>query len=517
MTPWYSCPLFYIFLVAVMPLSSIAQDDMTAFPPTSMDSTDGSGGSNNSNSNINSITIQYEYQLEVNYGDVLALTDSARNTNNLSVQQVLQTKIDINLLESLQSKLPHAGITTSTSVPNVRFVNVQSTVYSACFTRSDECGLVRTQLTVDYDGNKPDYSMERVAYQLVQHYLADIAGNSQRQILITYLYPYLVSSLAQFQLDPAVEVMSVVDVAVVEQTFLEVVGATVAAMEGDTEIEDVQFIYQDLLSNVNEEENDDTSANNTDTINRTIQADFKIHGICRECSNTEFAGIVNAIIPTRLDALQSMLRQNGRAQSTTFFDSIASISFGVPRMPDDLPDTEHPNLYDTEATSPTSHFPVFFILGIISTLIILGSGIFFIWKDIRDDYFDDDDYEKEGDVFSTASESAMDKNGDSGSLDDDHDAVIRYPRRQIDRRRAVEEYDVPDPPVADQTTLNEYQVETVLSDENLEEGVQSYPYTEGQMQQLPQGRIPSRPPKGARRVSATVSPATGMPYNSYAY
>ncbi|KAG7351357.1 hypothetical protein IV203_010717 [Nitzschia inconspicua] len=530
---------YHIFLVLVLLAeflsTATAQSDKldseSPLTPSLIPTDNNNNGGTSTNNN--SITIEYEYQLEINHGT------NARNTNNQSIQQILQSKIDNDLLKSLQTMLPHGGITAASPsvdlVPNVRFSNLESTLFMDCFTSSDECGLVRTKLIIDYNDIKPEYSLERVGYQLVQEYLQNITDNSQGRILITYLYPYWVSNAIQLQMRPIQQTMSEMEVSVVAESTLQVVGATVAAMEGDTEILNVQFIYQDLIdAKRDDDENADVvgATNNSsdtttlaNTFNRALQADFQIHGICRQCNDRDFAAIVNKVVPNQLNALRMRLQRNGRFDNITYFDDLVELSFGLPQPPDDLPTTDHPDLYDTTVPTTDSYLPVFFFLGISMTVCILVTGMFFIWKDIQDDYDDDDkvdEYEKGG-GFSTASESALEDDEDVTA-----DGAAPHPNRRPLDPVSVEEYDIHDPTsvATDRISLNEYQVETVLSNEVMEDGRQSRPYNtvpsrhrRGHQSFVRDGRIPitSRQPKGARRTSATVSPATGRPYNSYAY
>ncbi|KAL3928140.1 MAG: hypothetical protein SGARI_005127, partial [Bacillariaceae sp.] len=253
------------------------------------------------------VTVQFEYQLEVNDNQVNFGSTSAVSTNaggqGTSTQQVLDM-IDSNFMGTLQMMLPEDGMTAgSATVPNVEFTDAESEIYSACFTNSDHCSLVRTTLNVTYQGTKPEDSVETVTYGLVQDYLESITNNSNGKIIATYLYPFLVTSLAQFQLEAVKRRMNVKEISILEESFLQVIGATVAAIEGDTEITDIKFIYQDLLPS-----NDNNSTASDQFIS---SADFKVHGICRECSHSEFGGVVNAVIGANLEAYQNKLKVNG--------------------------------------------------------------------------------------------------------------------------------------------------------------------------------------------------------------
>jgi hypothetical protein len=488
------------------------------------------------------ITIQYEYQLEVNQVTNFPTASNDKNdieSSSIKIQYILDADIDNNLLETLQSMLPYGGITAqnnenSMELPNIRFVSATSDLYSACFTESDICGLVRTTVAVEYDGIKPLHAVERAALQLIQEYLNNISQqHGQSKIIVTYLYPLWVECLIQFRLSPVVGRMDTdVDMTVMTTSFMEVVGATVAAMEGDTEIKDIQLLYQDLI----EEEDEEGVAINTTNSSAiaSLSAEFIVLGICRDCSDTEFASIVHSVVPSHVDAYRSRLQENGNAANSSYFSTIDRVVLTVPQPLSDLEPIEDVALYDTQVVDITyTRMPVIVILGMFFAVCIIVTGLFFIWKEIQDGY----EYEKDDGAISTASESVLD--------DDDEEVSAERPDYNFAHHRqglAVQEYNVQEKedPVGMvyRTPLNEYQVETVLSNEGnpMEDGhVQSYAFqTQHSRQQrqwprMPESHqahyfsdddwapIPARPPKGARRTSATVSPATGMPYYTYVH
>lgn len=520
-----------------------------------------------SNTNSSSVTIEYEYQLEVFY-NAATTSFNARNNNFMpSLQQVLTSRVDQNLLATLQSMLPNGGggaedITASFVMePNVRFAAVNSNIYSACFTNSDECGLVRTLIVMEYDGDdKPDHSLERVGYQLVQDYLNDLmapATSSEQQqqqqqqdvqLRTRYLYPYWVSSKAQFQLSPVTERMSQRDIDIVEISFLQVVGATVGAMEGDTEVVDVQFLYQDLLVLDGDGEEVETNSMMTIVSKTVVQADFTIHGTCRECRDVEFASLLDAIISRQLPALQARIQRNAQQQSdsssttTTYFDLLTAVEYAVPDLPASMPLAED-ETHTNSSSGASSYLPVYFFFALFGMICILASGVFVIWKETQydddeeededeDDYEYDDDYKQDGfgkeqDAFSTASESP-----DDSSQSHSNGHIQRSPQRR--RRKplepvAVQEYHVEDeaatttttaaasPPDTnlDRMSLREYQVETVLSNdmvlEEQEADVHPPSYTSATAGSGRRFRGFSQSRYQNHRT-ATVSPATGLPY-----
>jgi hypothetical protein len=493
--------------------------------------------------NTISVIIQYEYRLELNQETYFEATSENKNDtrqSSINLQQVLNDEIDSNLLETLQSMLPYGGITAqndgidnTTALPKIRFLSATSDLYSACFTDSDVCGLVRATLHVEYDGPEPPHSVERAVYQLIQEYLDSITQKQgQRQIIISYLYPVWVECLIQFQLSPVTRRIDTnMEMNIMTKTFLEVVGATVAAMEGDTEIRDIQLLYQDLI----EEKEEVMVANATNTIAATsLSADFIVLGVCRDCSDTDFAGLVHEVIPSYLDAYRSRLQQNGYQSNSSYFSKVDQVEFTVPRPLSDLEPIEDEALYDTQGPVITySRVPIFVIFGMLFAVCILATGVFFVWKEIQEGY----DYEKDDDAISTTSDSV---------LGADVEVSVERPDNNIAHSRpdfALQEYNIheKEDPIGTlyRTSLNEYQVETVLSSEGnfVQDGqVQSYAYEREPAKQLPETQqrqwreshqanyfgdndwvqLPVRPPKGARRASATVSPATGMPFYTYA-
>jgi hypothetical protein len=359
------------------------------------------------------VVAQFEYQLEV---------------EESSTQKEL-AKIDSNILGSLQTMLPNAGMTASSKlIPNVEFVDVQSIIYSQCFTESEQCSLVRSNILIHYEGEKPEYSVERVAYRLIQQYLEEYTAKSNGTVVMTYLYPFLVSDVAQFQLAPVYGAMSNDEIQVMEETFLEVIGATVMAMEGDTEIQDVNFIYQDLLTMEPD-------------IPLTLSAFYKIYGVCRQCSHDEFSGLVNTVVSANLEAYENKLQKNGAAANTTYFDRVDNVTYTVPKLPKDLSPIDDDSIYDEEPPQTTSTLPWFLALALCMASCIILSGIYVICKDLRD--LEDEKAEEE---FSTASESEM------GYSENESDGEISSTAGYIEK-------------AGQQASLEEYQVETVLSDD----------------------------------------------------
>jgi len=389
----------------------------------------------------NSVTVQFDYQLEVNSNSNVWNQQQQGSDSQSPTEQALR-RIDRFFLGSLQQQLPNGGLTrNSQMVPTVKFEGVESEIFSMCFTSSDYCSLVRTTISITYEGDKPEHAVERVAYRLIQEYLADFPNaTDNQQVMITYLYPFLVSSLAQFQLYMVDSTMGSTEIQIMEDTFLQVFGATVFAIEGDTEITDVEFIYQDI-EEVSEYDNGQQRLNSTGT---ALSANFYVHGICRECSEVEFSDMVNAVFANNLEAYESKLKVNAAKVDSTYFDDVNYIEFAVPELPSDPPPIEDDTIYDSEPPETNTLLPWYFFLGISMAVCVIFGGIYVTCKDVNDL-----ENEKEEEEFSTGSESA--------ELSEEVESQI-------------EEYVVKDlQPIEHhhnnrQISMDEYQVETILSD-----------------------------------------------------
>jgi hypothetical protein len=406
------------------------------------------------------VTVEFEYQLEVNGG--------------LKPEFILG-KIDEQILDELQMMLPNKGFiesssstdtdsnnTTSnkpsnsllvwhnTEIPNVRFREISSQVYSPCFTSSDECGLVKSTIVIYFDGFKPTYSIERIAIRLIQEYLQWYDDNQKSRVSITYLYPFLVTNSIQFILSPVTTEMTDIEKQVMEQTFMDVFGVIVDTVEGDTRIIDSNFLYQAMtLPSIQPEEVDvqisiptnsseeqrngnitkvtipndpiETKTNTTtmtitmiQTENQTqtppprppqytLETNFQMLGTCRDCSKTEYTDMVNTIIEANVEAYRIQLIRNGATVNTTYFDNITNIEFGIPTLPQFLDPTNYENLYDGEApTTDEPPYPWFLYFGVGLTFCILVCGGCFIRRELK--FYAEED-EKDDSAYSTSSET----------------------------------------------------------------------------------------------------------------
>jgi hypothetical protein len=376
------------------------------------------------------VTVTYEYQLEV-----FRSTDASLAV--LSANDVLD-RIDLALVDGLQEMLPNDGLTINSQTMNVEFDEVSSEIYSACFTSSDECSLVRSQLDIAVEGEKPKNSVERVATRLIRDYLKNYSKMNPG-VNITCVYPFWVESLVEFRLGPVDSIMTETEIEVMEETIFEVFGAVIFAMESDTEMMDTEFIYQKKLQKPISKSVIRSSSDQSSPP-MALKVNFDTVGICRECSKVEFASVVEGVINANLGPFHNKLQVNGAFANSTYFENVETILFDFPSLPEGLPPIDDDAIYDFQPPQTSQAYPWYFYFGFSMSICILLSGLFVIYKD-RSDL----SMEKDEDEFSTASES-------DSSLRSDGDTK-------------VEEYHVEEDEEAsgNNTSLEEYQVETILS------------------------------------------------------
>ena len=122
-----------------------------------------------------SVTVGFEYQLEVNSVARVGTTEDVLGN------------IDSEILGALQKALPNGG-SQEGELPNVKFDKIDSEIFSACFTKSEQCSLVRSTISIHYEAEKPANSVEFVTLGLVQSYLKDYS-RSNALVSISYAYP----------------------------------------------------------------------------------------------------------------------------------------------------------------------------------------------------------------------------------------------------------------------------------------------------------------------------------------
>jgi hypothetical protein len=367
------------------------------------------------------IEVEYEYRLEVN------------GVSTVGTPDVVLTSIDQEILSTLQETLPNGGTTSEEEEPNVRFETIDSNLFSACFTKSERCSLIKSKLVVSYLGEKPQHSLEMVALNLVQKYLKDFSMNGDAneggEVLITYLYPLAVSTLAQFQIAPVLQGrMNTTQIAIVQDSFVEVFGAITAAIEGDTEIINAQFLYQDLFAMEDPEtgaatvvvleENTPLEKSGSPSIfleivsSSLLATDLLINGICRECTSVEFGEVVNAVIEENLQAYKVKLQENGALASSEYFADLTTVTFDVPELPSKLDPIEDDTIYDFQTSTVDSTVPWFLWMGLAIGVVVLLFGSYCIHKETQE-------FAKE-DVSTSESEFEID--GDEEESREDEEA-----------------------------------------------------------------------------------------------
>lgn len=311
------------------------------------------------------INVEFEYQLEVQDSQAAG-----------SIADALGV-IDGVILSKLQNQLPEIN---KEGNHLVKFSNIQSRIFSACFTSSAACSLVRSSIEVVFEGARPGHSVEVVALQLVEEYLEEVTA-SDNHIIALYRYPFSVSMLTTVQLSNVAEEMSSNDIKILENTFLQVFGAIVYAIEGDTEIRSAKFLYQDLLVL------DDRKRGVADT----LSADLRISGYCRDCTQPEFQEVVVRVIEQSAHIFMNRLKLNSNDQGSAFFDGVNIIAFSVPQLPDPMQPISDSSIYDAKAPTIRNRQPWFLWFGTSMAVLIVCVGCYFVIEDSMD-YEKDDDY-----------------------------------------------------------------------------------------------------------------------------
>lgn len=312
------------------------------------------------------LNVGFEYQLEVE--DVQS---TGSTTDALEI-------VDGTILDRLQKNFPQKD---DTGAFLVEFNTIESQIFSACFTDNDQCSLVRSSIEVVYDAGKPEHSVEFVTLQLVQDFLASISMG-KKGVFASYAYPSMVSSLAQFQMNIVMDRMTDTEIKVLEATFAEVFGAIVFAMEGDTEVVDVKFLFQDLLG----------------SFAQTLSAELRIAGYCRDCTMAQFEQIVVDTINGNLPAFQTKLKVNSNALNSTYFDRVSSITFSVPELPETLAPIGDASIFDETPPTVENKLPWFLWFGVALAILVICCGCYMIFRENAE-------YEKED--FSTSEEGSQ--------------------------------------------------------------------------------------------------------------
>jgi hypothetical protein len=182
----------------------------------------------------------------------------------------------------------------------------------------------------------------------------------------------LVSGTGRFQMRPVARPMNDEEIGIFEGCFSDVFASVVYAFDGDTEITNSKFIYQDFSP--------------ADEENSTITVDVKFFGQCRHCDNFQFVSIVEGVIQDSMmqDAFQDQLIYHGSNQNTTYFDDLKMVTYSARAMPSGTPDVGDKSIYDTAAPSTSTGQPWFLYVGVVLVLLIVIFGVALIYWDQKE-------------------------------------------------------------------------------------------------------------------------------------
>lgn len=292
--------------------------------------------------------VSFEYKLEVS------------SVEQSGSSQVILDQIDSMIISKLQRNLPNGQSLNEMVQPSVVFESINSQIYSECFTQSDECALVRSTVLVSYEGVRSQDALHIVTLHMVKQFLEDYDKNHDN-VSVKYMFPIMVTTLIDLELSGAVTTMKETDVAVLESTFLQVFGAILFAIEGDTDITSAQYIYQHLTD--------------------SLTTQLRINGVCRTCTSDTFGATVGVIVTSNLDHFTEELQKNTNAIGSSVFDNVKEITYSVPEPPKELPNIEDEKIFDNAPPQVSHAQPWFLWTGIALAVIILAIAIYIVKKD----------------------------------------------------------------------------------------------------------------------------------------
>lgn len=344
-------------------------------------------------------TVGFEYRLEI------------EDVQKAGSTQDALTILDGEILGKLQSRLPELN---AEGVHLVKFEAIESEIFNSCFTDSDECSYVRSTISVVYQDARPEYAVRAVTLQLVQEYLTSVSS-TYNLVLVTYTYPTMVHTLTEFEMHPVPSKLTSTEISIIESTFTEVFGAIVLAIEGDTEVVEAKFLYQDL---------DDNLFSNTTALNAsTVTADLRVAGYCRDCTSEQFETMVVGVIDENLPAFLQMLKVNSNTSGSTYFDDVSTLVFSIPELPPQLPPVEDSSIFDESPPAVETEQPWFLWFGLAMAILIICGGCYIVIQDTVE--YEKDEYStggssNEGDNDLQLHEDTEDDNarGNFGSNDD---------------------------------------------------------------------------------------------------
>jgi hypothetical protein len=314
------------------------------------------------------ISVEYEYKLEVN---------STFGANEVAVvEEELKNwlfTIDSIIIPKLQEGLPNGKSANKNEIPNVMFSQASSEAINQCFSESDACQWINSSIFLSFEGPKPDFSIERVTLTLVQEFLKTFTKETATA-RATYAYPMLVSGSGRFEVGPVNETMQSVEIEVFESSFYSVVAAIVLSFDGDTEVKEADFIYQDVT--------DEYDVDGKMML-KVLSVDVIYFGICRYCSNSHFVDVVEGVIndPTALEAFQNRLKYDGVDHNTEYFNDISFSRYSKRVMPDEETIIVDTSIYDSQAPATSDKYSSYLWWCMTFVVLILCVGVYIVHKD----------------------------------------------------------------------------------------------------------------------------------------
>ena len=334
--------------------------------------------------------VEYDYRLEANttkITDSNTTEDSERNDNIFSEKERNEAPlesalldIDTDIIPYLQEHIPGGDIPEDGTMPDVEYTTVNSRFINMCFTESDACKFVKSRIKLSYVENLPKASMERITLDLVRDYLSEF-NEENPSVNTMFVYPMIYSSTVQLNLSPVDGPMSDGDIEHLVTTFHNVYQAIVSALDGDTELSEVFFVYQDVgeLKDSNEQSNRRLGEEETSQ-QYELMVNLKYFGKCRYCTEDDLAATIHQTFEPNQHALLANLKKTGSETDATYFQNVTEVSFSVYTPPDVLPpDINAATTRDVGVAS--KKIPWLLYIGVAAAVFVLGTGVYVIVKD----------------------------------------------------------------------------------------------------------------------------------------
>mmetsp|Transcript_10700 Transcript_10700/g.25747 ORF Transcript_10700/g.25747 Transcript_10700/m.25747 type:complete len:439 (+) Transcript_10700:133-1449(+) len=336
------------------------------------------------------MTVEFDYRLEANRTKSIgnnATEDSKPGDNNIFIEKErnaaplehAQLDIDTNIISYLQEAIPGGDITENGTLPDVEYTTINSRFINMCFTESDACKFVKSRIKLSYVENLPKASMERITLDLVRNYLNEI-NEKNPSVNTMFVYPMIFSSTVQLDLSPVAGPMSDEDTEHLVTTFYNVFHAIVGALDGDTEVSEVYFVYQDVVELDHDDDNITVSENEIPYRNK-LSVNLKYFGKCRYCTEDDLDAIVYETFEPNENAFLATLTKANEQTDVSYFLSIKEVSFSRYAPPDVLPD---PNASIRGGELASKKIPWLLYGGVVIAVIVLFTGVHVIVKDQKE-------------------------------------------------------------------------------------------------------------------------------------